>query len=120
MRIYFDKEIYSRDALVKAAYTFIDDLYVYLSQDEENYIVDISVKDVAKQISNIEDKFKNEMLLQCARQIVYSDTKDIRKMILARAMASTIIENKPKVYSSNKINSEPDEILNDWFDKNDK
>lgn len=119
MKIYFDKKLYSKDALIKAAYTFIEDTYVYLSQDDNNYIVEISFKD-GKFIDDIDGKLKNEMLIQCARQVIYNNTKDIRKIILARAMASTIID---KNESENSVPSDNDgdldRILSDWFDEND-
>ena len=37
-----NKEIYSREALLKAAYTFTDHAYLHLSQDKDNWIISFS------------------------------------------------------------------------------
>lgn len=40
----FSKEIYNKEALLKAAYSYTDKAYLHISVDAKNYYVDISPK----------------------------------------------------------------------------
>lgn len=123
LKICFDKKIYDRLSLIKSSYTFIDCAYIHLSQNDSDYIVDIICKD-GMYDNMLEEKFKNEMIIQCARQLVYNNTKDIRKILLSRAAASTIIMDEsgtdgkaePEI-SEAAVNT--DNIFKDWFDADD-
>ena len=59
------------------------------------------------------------------REITYRKTSDLRKIILARAMASSVVShgNVLKKIESLQTEQNNDELLNiltDWFDKNGK
>ena len=114
MILYFSKSLYPKISLIKAAYNFTDRAYIYLEQNDKDYIVNIKTKD--KYESSLDDDFKNEMLVQTARYEIYKQTKEIRKIIIARAMASTVIEK-------NQADNESDEdidaskVLKDWFEQ---
>ena len=110
----FSKELYSRTALIKAAYNFTDMAYIHLDADDHYYYVFISAKEDGKSIS--EKDFINEMLSQSVRHVVYKQTKNIRELMLARAMASSVMlnENYDSLEDENEEFSE-DEILKDWF-----
>ena len=69
----FSKELYSRTALIKAAYNFTDMAYIHLDADDHYYYVFISAKEDGKSIS--EKDFINEMLSQSVRHVVYKQTK---------------------------------------------
>lgn len=113
----FKKELYSKYALIMAAYRFTDIAYIHLDVDKENYIVDLHLKDDSYSIN--EEEFKNTLLAEMVRLNISARTKNVRELILARAFSSTIIENeeteKP-VENNFDINS----ILTDWFEDNDK
>ena len=91
--------------MLKAAFNF--------SQTENEYIVDFVVKE-----GNIvsEKEFDNEMIFQTMRHKVYLETADIRKIMVARAMASTIIDDEEPKSQTTDFNA--DEILTDWFENN--
>lgn len=110
----FSKELYSKTALIKAAYNFTDIAYIHLDTDENYYYVSMSVKEKGKSIS--EKGFINEMLSQSVRHEVYKQTKNIRELMLARAMASSVMlnGNYDSLENENEKFSE-DEILKDWF-----
>ena len=74
----FSKELYSRTALIKAAYNFTDMAYIHLDADDHYYYVFISAKEDGKSIS--EKDFINEMLSQSVRHVVYKQTKNIREI----------------------------------------
>ena len=64
---------------------------------------------------NIEDEFKNELLSQAVRFELYEQTKDVRKLIAMRALATTIVGEAKEVIEPPKTYTE-DEILKDWFE----
>lgn len=117
----FNKQLYSNEALIKTAYRFIDDFYIHLDAEEENYIVLIERKNNnIKVISlDIKNEFENELILQETRRIVAESTQSIREMVFARAMASTII-TEPIEELDNFEEDAEEEILINWFDRYDK
>ena len=113
----FNKELYSKIALIKAAYNYTDIAYLHLDADEKYYYVSIESKNMECEIN--EDDFINEILAQSVRHEVYLQTKNIRELLLARAMAtSVVIENEQKeILQDDDFNE--NEILKDWFAEND-
>lgn len=78
----FNREMYSKIALIKAAYNFTDKAYIHLDADDNYYYVTIEPKE-DEEVS--EKDFINEMLTQSVRHEVYQQTKNIRELLLARA-----------------------------------
>lgn len=115
----FRKELYSKIALIKAAYNFSDRAYIHLDADGDYYYVTIEPKAGDDMVS--EQEFKNEMLTQSVRHEVYQQTKNIRELLLARAMATSVIvdENMVDDIQPDETFSE-DDILKDWFSSNEK
>ena len=112
----FAKEMYPKIALLKAAYFFSDRAYIHLDANDKYYLVNLSVKPGYSEIS--ENEFVNEMLCQCVRHEVYEQTKSIRELLTARAMASTMIE-QPGVSLQTPapgLTYDEREILTDWFE----
>lgn len=129
MKISYKKEIYSKRALLKAAYHFTDRYYVHLDADNEYYYVELSAKESIENI-DIEQDFKNEMLAQATREAILEKTSDLRELILARAFASTIIEDS-EISGAEKVTAEHDEnnydedvaddsIFEDWYSINEE
>ena len=122
-----EKGIYSREVLLKTAYTFTDKIYMHLSQNEKHWIVSWK----PKENENIPPEiFENELIAQELRERLVEKTADIRKLILARAFASTIIEeesflaerdpeDESEVFLDEEKQESEEEILKDWFKKND-
>ena len=130
MEIVFSKELYSKEALLKTAFFFADKAYLHLSQTQELWVVEITPKpDVTVCLQD----FENEMIRQETQITILRKNADLRKMILARALASTILGSADndtlESYSANSrsINSLHDiekgssdftetDILRSWFD----
>lgn len=119
----FDKSLYSKEALLKAAYQFIDEFYIHLDSDEKYYLVEIESK-IDKQYLEYKE-FENEILIQETRRIVLDKTSNLREIIFSRAMASTIIDLKDNAENNNcdllvdeDYNTE--DILTDWFEKHEE
>lgn len=115
----FSKQLYSKVALIKAAYNFTDVAYIHLDADEKYFYVSIEQKQPDKKVNK--QDFINEMLTQSVRHEVYLQTKNIRELLLARAMASSVItaESLDEIGSDEGTFSE-DEILKDWFSENEE
>lgn len=110
----FRRELYSKTALMKASYNFTDKAYVHLDADDGYYYVEIEPKDPDFKIDELD--FTNEMLAQAVRHEVYRQTRNIRELLLARAMATSVIidEELADENEESGVFAE-DEILRDWF-----
>lgn len=114
MTFKYNREIYPRTALIKAAYHFTDVAYLHLDCDRNYYLVIIEPKK-GHQVK--EQDFENEILAQLARYEIFRQTREIREISLARAMASSVVQEKTSDNSSEGDEDIPaDTILKDWFD----
>lgn len=117
MKFRFSKKLYPKIALLKSAYAFTDRAYLHLDQTDEEYTIDIVLKDGAYFDYH---EFENEMLDQAVRYEIFLQTKDIRQLTVARALASTVIEEYPNQNDvSEEAGLEMESILQDWFERND-
>ena len=122
--IRIDKAIYSKEVLLKTAYSFTDKVYLHLAQDEKQWIVSWQPKEDQEINSG---SFENELIAQELREGLISRTSDVRKLILARAFASTILDEEATSEDTAEQASAqdaPDEgadldILKGWFDQHD-
>lgn len=118
MKITINKNLHSRYALLKAAYHFTDEYYILLDQDESSYYVDILAKEGTTP-EDIEMMFSNELVAQSTREAILEKTSSLRELILARAFASTIIDDKSatEVSECDENNGEIDKSLfKDWYE----
>ena len=111
----YSKELYEKEVLLKAAYAFTDTMYIHIDVDADNYLVEPCSKQ-EEESNELYKKFENELIMQEVRVVVASKTKNIREMIVARALSSTIIDtnNESDIRTSDEYK---DEILSDWFNK---
>lgn len=116
----FDKTLYSRIAVLKASYNYTNKAYVHLDSDEEYYIVELEMKQDEDNVS--EKEFENEMLAQSVRHEIYLQTKNIRELMLARALATTVVADIDVEEESELQEDEysENEILKDWFSADDE
>lgn len=117
-KLKFNKELYSKVALIKAAYNYTDSFYIHLDADEKHYYVTIEPKN--SEVSISENDFINEMLAQSVRHEVYLQTKHIRELLVARAMATSIIVDDVIDVNDDENTYSEDEILRDWFSNDEK
>lgn len=116
----YSKELYSKTALIKAAYNFTDKAYLHLDADNDYYYVSIIPKDGNDEVSN--EEFENEILTQSARHEIYLQTKNIRELMLARAVATSVVaptEETTEPDTNDELEYSEEEILKDWFDSDD-
>lgn len=118
MEFKYNQELYSRQALLKAAFHFTDEYYIYLDMDDQYYIVKIEKKDGSKPEDHLFGLFTNEILNQATRESILEKTEDIRKMILGRAFASTVIEDD-SLEDVQEIDTEENSLFDDWYEAKD-
>lgn len=113
MEIRYKKELYPKSVLFQACYRFTDNAYIHLDCDDEDYIVTITAKE-ADDDRDYPSLFSNQMIEESAREDIRNQTNNIRQILFARSMASTVIFDEE--------NDEEDMIANDksamkdWFD----
>ena len=117
----FKEKLYPREAVMKAAYHFIDRCYIHVDTCDEEYVIDITSKDDSN-ADTVAFEFENELLAQTVRYQVYLQTHTIREILMARAMSSTITGSNTKLENEQLPDSieNLDSILTDWFEKNEK
>ena len=120
MELRFDKSIYDKQTLLKTAFLFTDRVYLHLDQDERHWLVSWKEKKIG---SITPETFENAMIEQQLHTQLLQSTADIRKLILARAFASTIIEASDtadaNVCAANEEPEREKNILQGWFDRAD-
>lgn len=120
-KFHVDKELFPPEVLLKAAYSFLNRAYVHFLDDGPTWIVEMEAKGAGSLPENINKEFENELLTQAVRQIVTNKTHSIREILIARAMASTVISEEDPVErvlaeQSDLPDERLDEILQDWFE----
>ena len=113
MQIKYKKDLYKKNVLFKTCYKFTDKAYVHLDADATNYIVSISAKDPLD-ITDYEQEFSNQMIEETNREIVIAQTQNIRQILFARSMASTVIYDDE--IADIDTNVEDKSAMKDWFD----
>ncbi len=76
---------------------FLDRAYVHLDVEGNCYTVTIRSKEQLDDHYDYENEFENELLAQQARKIVSVKTKNIRELIAARALSSTIVQLRRRI-----------------------
>lgn len=123
MRIQYDKEFYSKEALLKAAYHFTDRAYVYLGVEDGSFFVDFTAKGGTQfDKEKLENEFKNELLAQVIHQTVSKETTVLRELLVARALSSTMVDEGISSDVAESPMTEDaqdalDAIAKDWFDE---
>ncbi|MPQ31320.1 His-Xaa-Ser system protein HxsD [Clostridium estertheticum] len=124
-----NSKIYELSCIMKAAYNFIDEFYVFFDYESEDTIrVDFKSKQTrsSKEVEIIIGEFCNELLNQSIRYKVSKETKNVRELILGRALYDTCIEDKED--KINNLESDNNKELNfsevdylnigtNWLDK---
>ena len=115
----FSADLYPREVIIKTAYAFTDNYYVHLDLIDNKYKIELKHK-ADNADSNIEDILNNEIIDQLARYTVSVKTAEIRKLIMGRAFASSMIVSSKDMheYSADHISSS-ELILRDWFETHD-
>lgn len=108
------KDIYDKKVLLKTSYKFTDEYYIHLDSNKDEFVISIQKKD-GKADTSIEGEFKNELIEFTNREIVFEQTKNIRELLFARSMASSVIYDD-EIQTDINLNVDDNSSMRDWFD----
>ncbi len=112
----FSSKIYSKEAILMTVSEFSDGFDFHLSYENDEFKIRcIPLGDTV--ITN--RIFERKLIENSIRCDILSKTQDVRKLILARAFASTIINLGENNADSEQKEFEENEILKDWFSDSD-
>ena len=82
------KELYSKVILFRTSYTFIGKYYIYLDEDEKDWIVYLDSKEDSsvKELKRLKGEFLNNLINESFRDLLIDKTKNTKEMIIARAL----------------------------------
>lgn len=123
--IILDKEIYPLIAIKKAISNFFNNAYVRIEEKNNNFIVDFKLQNENSNLEKIIGEFYNECLRESLRYEISIETKNLRELIVGRALYSTCIEldesedkKSPIEESIDKDNEYSlEDIAVNWFEK---
>ena len=115
-----DLTVYPLAAAMKAAYMFLDRCYVFLSREGDGIEVRLKRKpDASGDIETIANEFINELLDQSVRWQLTTETKNLRELIVARALYGEALETSPlgpvTEGGADATEGDPQGIGRDWF-----
>ena len=95
-------------------------IYLHLNQDEKHWLVSWKEKDAGNLAP---ESFENAMIEQLLHAQLLHSTEDIRKLILARAFASTLIDvgdaADTEAHATDEGSEQEKNIMRGWFDSAD-
>ena len=99
----------------------MEETYIKISSDKDKIIVQMVLKENKKNLEKIIGELYNEFLRESLRYNIAIETKNLRELIVGRALYTTCIdlENNPKGENNATQNEEYglDEVAVNWFDK---
>lgn len=110
----YSRELYEKEVILKAAYAFTDCAFIHLDVNTKDYLVSMTAKNDEPEEQLLKE-FENELIAQETRRLVAEKTKNIREIIVARALSSTII-NMEENDDEEEDSFNADEILTDWYE----
>ncbi len=112
-QINLDPELYPLDVITSAAYSYLDKAYIFLSGDKnKEIIVNLKPKNETFNKEKITLEFSEALLNYLEYKNNYNNNKEIRQMILQRA----IVTNDPEMLEENFPNKElSDDEFKDLF-----
>ena len=117
VEFYVKKELYPLNAIYKTSYLFTDDYYIGLDMNAENYIIKFSAKNGQGSKDDI-GKFQNELLNQSLKIMVSAETKEIRELIVTRALYSAFIPEEELDHENEEPNGyNLEEIAKAWYEE---
>jgi hypothetical protein len=126
--IKLDKAIYPLIAIKKAISNFFDDVYVRIEEDNKNFIINFKLQNKQVDLEKIIGEFYNECLRESLRYEISFETKNIRELIVGRALYTTCImfdKNEDNQEQTDELIYEEDnnteysleDIAVNWFEK---
>lgn len=128
-KIKLNLDIYPLEVSMKAAYNYIEKVYIFFEKDSEKiYEIEFESKDEKVDLNKVISEFKNELLHEKIRKNISDETRNIREILLARALYGFALENnevdKNNIDLNIKNNDNEESYINDkenigksWFNE---
>lgn len=123
---YLNKDVYNVKTIMKTAYNFIEEFYVLLNYSNGDIEVTLECKALksSEEMKKYKGEFCNELLRQNVRYLVSQETKNIRELVMGRALYDTCIEyedafEEETIEENVDLNDKLDILVN-WFDRNER
>jgi len=121
LKLVIKEELYSRAAILKAAYVFSDQAYIYLDVPSNGEIsIRFRAKKTDDNLEKIEGEFMNELLQYVLRLQIAKDNQKIREQIVEQALFASlgkeerILNNQDEKF---EFEDDPLGIAIPWEDK---
>ena len=114
-----NKKVYPLKAIYRAAYLFTDKYYIGLDQTEETYIIKFSGKEKTCDYDDV-GAFQNELLNQNLKLALSNDTREIRELIVTRALYSSFLPEENEEVSISETSEQEydlDKIAKAWYEE---
>lgn len=118
--ILLSKDIYPLVSVKKALANFMEETYIKISSNNDEIVVQIVLQENKKNLEKIIGEFYNELLRESLRYNIAIETKNLRELIVGRALYTTCInleENPEEKNNTEEVEYNLDEIAVNWFDK---
>ena len=119
--ILLSKDIYPLVSVKKALANFMEETYIKISSDKDKIIVQMVLKENKKNLEKIIGELYNEFLRESLRYNIAIETKNLRELIVGRALYKTCIDLENNQKEENNATQKEeyglDEIAVNWFDK---
>lgn len=119
-----DDRVFCKAAVLKTAYLFTGEYYVYMSYQDEHSIQVVIEAKPGISIDEVDKKFRNELLAQMVRLQVSTENRAVRELVIGRALYSSYVDFcedcvAESVNYMNSVNAYSlDDIAVDWFEVN--
>lgn len=122
--ILIEEDIYPLITVEKAISNFTQDVYIKLEhKDQKTLLIKLVLQEDKKNLEKIIGELYNELLRENIRYNISKETKNLRELIVGRALYTTCIEmdeqDKEENYKEdNEEDYNLDEIAVNWFENN--
>ena len=125
-KIILGKNIYPLISVKKSLANFFDQSYVKIEENGDNIVIYIQLKDSNINIEELIGELYNEFLRESLRYEISLETKNLRELIVGRALYTTCIQLEDSQAEENESNYKTEnnneeynleEIAQNWFDK---
>lgn len=110
------KELYPLKAIYRAVYLFLDEYYIGLDMDGDDIIIRFTGKDGQIDRDRV-GTFQNELLNQSLKLTISEDTRNLRELIVTRALYSAFIPEEHVEETEEEETFDLDEIAKAWYDE---
>ena len=110
--------LYPLVTIQKAIANYLENTYIKLEEKNNEVIIRIKEKENKNNLEKIVGEFYNELLRESLRYNISIETKNIRELIVGRALYTTCIETDENEIEENKIKTNEEESIQYNLDEN--